>query len=183
MPRSTDNQDRYITRELVLTVDTAAYALGDVVGNLPAQTPAGISPLLRLADVNGKSGRSVLLQSIQVTDGQEQSPAFTILLLGDKPKGGLSPAGIAAAYVDNAALILSEVDIALLAAPIKFAAGDYVTLQGTNGVGSFALQSGIGAVIDIADRDVWVLIHADAAIDFVAADDVRLKFGFDRGTP
>lgn len=171
---ATSNYDNYIVAPLALTVDTAAYALGDVVGNLPATTPVGVSENLCLRNVNASMGRAVMIVSATVIDKGEQQLAATVHFFSSRPTGGT--------YVENGALILSSDDFAKVAGPsLQILSTGHVILAGTGGVGSVRGVSGLGAMYRVDERDLWVLIHADAVIDLVAAADIRILFGIDRG--
>lgn len=144
------------------TVSTTAYTSGDVVGGA-----------VRLPRALGQYRRGVL-KTVLVRDADAQAAALTLLLFKD------APTGIAA---DNAALSLSDSDLALLVGKVNVAASDYETVGGKSVAVVDVAAALDGSAGDAADPlqhlrtgDLWLVVVTKGTPTYTAADDTRLNF-------
>lgn len=139
-----------------ITVDTAAYAAGDV---LLAATSLG--------NVVATTGAKLKLTGITGCEDGGQAPAFTIMFFNASP--GQSAAA-------NAAVVWGASDDDYFAGMIRVVGGDWYT------VGSHSFMSLGGAEVDIdmgSSSELWMIILADSAYDAVAANDLRVTLHFE----
>jgi hypothetical protein len=140
-----------------ITVDTAAYSGGDVIGGV-----------LQIINGVSRKGGSAVLESLLVIDKANQKKAMNILLFRDNPAAGT--------YSDNGAFTLHATDAGLLVASVAVAATDYLTLGGV-AVAAPAINPQIIDGVGGVGSSVYAIIVAGEAIDFVATTDLIIKFG------
>lgn len=139
-----------------ITVDTAAYSIGDSIGGK-----------LTLTSAVASSGGTGILQNITVVDASNIKPALEILIFNADPT--------AATLTDQAAIALST-DVSKVIDRITINTSDYVTVAGIA-----IAKVNIGDVIQaVGSANLYAAINAVAAHDFVAATDLQVKFGFMR---
>lgn len=143
-----------------ITVDTAVYASGDCIGGVIT-----LSNAIRPGPGTG------LLTSINLIDRANQGFGLELLFFGSNPTGTGSFAA-----TDNAAFVLSTADAKLLA-HVTIATSDWVSIGSRNvatitGIGKL-LKSAIPAV----QTDLYMVIVAKGAFDFVAATDLIIGVG------
>lgn len=159
----TSKYDTFYTFQLIPTVDTSAYAIGDNVGTLPAGT------ILKIPAVNRLPGRPVKLVSVDVTEnGSASAPAFEILFFRSRPVGGT--------YTDNSAFAWGAEDYKRKCGHVSVVAGDFKTLGSKHS----ATLGGIDQVLAVDETDLYLLIVAQNAYDAVLASDLALTFAFER---
>jgi hypothetical protein len=140
-----------------LTVDTAAYAIGDCMGGK-----------ITLSNVIRKANGRATLTDLVVIDESNVKPVFNIVIFGANPT--------AATLTDNAAVALST-DTKKIIAVVPVYSSDYLTVAGTSvatiQLGNIILQP------DVLNTTttLYAAVVATAANDMVATDDLILKFG------
>jgi hypothetical protein len=140
--------------DVTLSLDTAAYAAGDLMADTQAVTNA--------MRVNNGTG---VLQSIQVLDEDDQGAAFDIVLLSANNSLG----------TENAAPSVSDANARDILGFMSIAAGDYIDLGGCR----IASKMGIGLVVKPAagTRDLYLATITRGAPTHTASG-VRLRLGF-----
>ena len=143
--------------EVVLSLDTAIYASGDLLADTQVITNA-----LR------EHGGTAVLQSVMAIDEDDQaSVAMDIYILSDNVSLGTENA--APAVTDTAAR-------SILGAPISIASGDWKDLGGCKVAG----KEGLGKLVSGGGADLYVAVVLTGGTPTFTASGVRLKFGFIR---
>ena len=143
------------TAQPAITVSLGAYTSGDVVGGI-----------ITLATLHPTGGRQVELRSLTLKDVADEKPALNIYFFKNTPAGGT--------YTDNAALVWDAADLGNLVGFVKVLAADWETEAG-QAIVSF---SDIGAVMNMAGSDLYMLIVAKSAPDYDAVTDLSISLGF-----
>lgn len=132
-------------------VDTAVHAAGDVVAQLALGVVA--SPT-----------RQGVLKDVSITDDNNVKAALTLLFFeGD----------VTGTYTLNGAPVTSEADAGNFLGKVEIAATDYTTV----GTRAFAtVECGI-VVRSSAEKKLTCVVVCTATPDYLAADDLRFKFG------
>lgn len=136
-----------------ITVDTAAYTIGDCIGGK-----------LTLTDAVRVSGGSGVLQTITIVDSSNIKPALEIIIFSANPT--------AATLTDGSAIAFST-DVSKVIQRIPVYTSDYTT------VGSVAIATITPGMIvqAVGSANLYAALNAVAAHDFVAATDLQVKFG------
>lgn len=138
-----------------ITVDTAVYASGDVVGGK-----------LTLANAMRVTGGTGVLQSLMILDRSNQKPAGDVFIFDSDPTNGT--------YTDNGAVSFGTDDLKLLGR-INISASDYVTANSK----AFQAKTGLGLVVKaVTGTSLYAVFVNTSAPDFVAGTDFQLRFGF-----
>ena len=138
------------------TVDTAAYASGDLLVDTASIAAAFL-----------EAGGSAILDSIDVIDLGSQSAAFTIIISNTTTSFGTI----------NAAPNISDANVGLVhLGQVSVAAGDYITVSGT----TVASYTALGIPVQVASGTTlyFAVINGTGAPDYVTAGDLIFKFGF-----
>lgn len=142
--------------DVTLSLDTVAYAAGDVLADTQVITNA-----LR---VNGGTG---VLQSITVIDRDDQKADFSIFVLESNVSFG----------TENAAPSITDANaLTVLGGPIKIETYDYFDLGGV----AVAGKDNVGKVIKSAtgSRNLYIAIINGAATPTYTAAGVTIRLGF-----
>ena len=150
-------------RTLNPTVDTAAYADGDVVGVGDAAH--------ELTGIADNKGAYALLKSVMVvTETATDFPCDIFFFSADPVNSTLT---------DNAAFSLSDLDAPKLLGVVSVVAADYLDIGADSKIADVKnidlVLKGDSAVNNAAS--VWVVIKARGAITFGDAADLTLRFG------
>jgi hypothetical protein len=137
-----------------ITVSTDAYEAGDCVGGK-----------ITLTDAMRVSGGSGVLQSITVIDVSATKPALELLIFNADPT--------AATLTDQAAVALST-DISKVIHRIPIYTSDYTTVASVS-IADITVNKVVEAV---GSDNLYAVIVATGAHDFVAATDLKMSFGF-----
>lgn len=139
--------------DVTLTLDTLAYADGDVMADTQTITNA--------VRVNG--GRAVL-QSVNVIDEDDVGQTFDIVFLDTNNSLG----------TENAAPSISDANARTILGRVRIDTGDYIDLGGVR----IATKTGIGLVLEAtgATRDLYVGTIIRGAGTY-SASGVRLRLG------
>lgn len=141
-----------------LTVDTAAYAVGDCMGGK-----------ITLANAARATSGTSILTDIVIIDESNVKPLFNIVIFGVDPT--------AATLTDNAAVNLSTNSKDVIAVVPVYTA-DYNVVAGvsiaTIQVGNIVLQTSPMAE---SNTTFYAALVATYANDMVASDDLIIKFG------
>lgn len=142
--------------DVTLSLDTSAYAAGDVVADTQA-----IANALRVNDGTG------VLQSITVIDQDDQKAALNIFFMSGNVSLG----------TENSAPSISDTDaLQILGPPIQIAAADYFDLGGVSVAGKDAIGKIVKAAAGIRTLYVAVMAGAAATPTYTAAG-VKLRIG------
>lgn len=136
-----------------ITVDTAAYTIGDCIGGK-----------LTLTDAVRVSGGSGVLQTITIVDSSNIKPALEIIIFNSNPN--------AATLTDGSAIAFST-DVSKVIQRIPVYTSDYTTV---GGVAIATITPGM-IVQAVGSANLYAALNAVAAHDFVAATDLQVKFG------
>jgi len=141
--------------DLTLSLDTDAYAQGDVLADRQ-----------ELANVVGVSGGCGLIQSVLLTDYDDNARAITLVFLdADVPIG-----------TENAAVSISDANAAKIIGKVQILAADYEDMINSQ----FAQVLNIGLPFKCADgsKSIYVAaIYKDATGDTYTASGIELKIG------
>jgi hypothetical protein len=142
------------------TIDTSAYASGDQLGSL-----------VELSNALDDSSGTGTIVSVAVLDKAAQSSALTLLLFKDKPTVASS---------DNAALNISDSEMAKCLGIIPIAGTDYVALSAN----SIASVRNVNLVISSTKSDLnlngtslWAILRSGGSPTYGAASDLVLSIG------
>ncbi len=142
-------------REVTLTLDTSAYADGDVLADTQ-----------ELTEFFNPFNRSVIIQSLQVLDESDQGVALDVLFMRDNTSIG----------TENAALNISDTDARDIMGIVSVVAGDFVDL--VNSKQAFPQFNPI--VIqndDAAEHSLYVAAVSRGAGTY-GATGIRLRIGY-----
>lgn len=141
--------------EVVLSLDTAAYASGDVLADTQI-----IQNAMR---VNGGTG---ILQSMTIVDESAQGVALTVLIFRENVSLG----------VENAAASIIDANARSFLASVPVATTDYVDLVASK----VANLKNIGAVVQSLpnSKDLYVAVLNSTGTPTYSASGMRLVFGF-----
>lgn len=145
-----------ITLTPSITVDTAAYAAGEVI----------FTDYVDFGVVGTNAGNTLRLSSIAACEDGGQAPAFSILFFSQTP-GQTADA--------NAAVVWGASDDQYFEGMVRVVGGDWYTV----GSHSFMSLSDIGLDMRISGSNLYMVAVADAAYDAVAGNDLVLKFRFE----
>ena len=148
---------RYRLFESDLTLDTAAYADGDV-----------LSDLLTVTTVVRVAGYHAVLKSVVVIDDDDQGIAFDILFFN---------ASVTLA-AKNAAWATSDADMAKCQGQIQVVSGDYVDLGG-NRIACPSMAGREFVVKPASGTSIYVATRSRGAGTYTAAG-IRLILGFEQ---
>lgn len=140
-----------------IAVSLAAYSDGDVIGGA-----------IELEKAMRHTGASGVLQTLLLTDPEEQDPGLEIFLFDSEPEG---------TYTDADAFTLDAADLPKLLGTITIASANWASFGGVARV----KVDGIGLPVKAAKgtTSLWAVIVASGSTpDFAAADDLRAVFGF-----
>lgn len=130
------------------TVDTNAYASGDQ-----------LSTAQRLLAVAEDTKGLALLRSILVIDADNQKAGLDLLFFNQDP-------GVLAA--DNAPVVLSTAQLAMLVGKVAIVTGDYAVIQATtNAVAYKEVQELLGCLKGL--KDLWLVIVIRGSATYTAA--------------
>lgn len=137
--------------ELTLSLDTSAYAIGDVLADTQ-----------ELASFLAVSGRATTIQSITVLDEDDQGGSFDIIFLKSNASLG----------TENSAPNISDTNAREVMGYVSVVGGDYIDLGGSR----IATLLGIGLVVKASSTSIWVgAISRDAKT--YSASGLKLKIG------
>lgn len=142
--------------DVTLSLDTSAYASGDVLADTQVVTNA-----MRVNDGMG------VLQSVTVIDQDDQKAAFYIYLLSANVSMG----------TENSAPSISDSDaVSILGTPVAIGVSDYYDLGGV----SVAGRDGLGKVVKPASgtRNLYVAVVNGTGTPTYTASGVKLRLGF-----
>lgn len=141
------------------TVDTAAYASGDVV----------FAPV-EITDAVLNTKGLAYLRTLVVLDAADIKGAIDLLFF-DRDPGSIAAL--------NAAVVLSATQLSYLIGYVVVASADYVTITVANN--AVAVKSpGLFLPAKQGSKSFWVAGVARGAIDYVAATDLRIKLMLER---
>lgn len=132
------------TLSLAPTLDTNAYATGDLMGAAILSVAANASKLK--------------LNAIVVTDLAKQSAAFDIIFL----KGAITTTTL----TDNAAADIDDVDLPLVIGAVSVPAGAYFALNDS----SFAVVKDINLNLELTGSTLYALLVSRGSPTYAAAD-------------
>lgn len=141
--------------DVTLTLDTSAYATGDVLADTQV-----VSNAMRVADGLGT------LQSIVVLDEDDQGIAFDVVFLSANVSLG----------TENAAVSITDANARNWLGLVSIAGGDYVDLGGSR----VAVKMNLGLVVKPATgtRDLYVGAIGRGTATYTAAG-IKLRLGFE----
>ena len=141
-----------------VTVNTAAYVAGDVLGGK-----------LVLTDAVRVAGGKAVLESVHITDAGDQKALIDLLFFDADPT--------AASTTDHAAFAWSS-DVSKCKGHVAVALADYTTIAGV----AVASKRGLGLELQsAATANLWCVPVAVGTPDYVASSDLRISFGFLQG--
>lgn len=132
-----------------LTVDTSAYADGDVIGGR-----------LRF-DMTPVSGGATI-RGVRLVDDDDEKAPMTLYLFGDVPTD----------IADNAAFAPDADDLDNLVAIIPIVADDYDTINGN----AIALLDNLVKTIPVKKGALWGYLVSDGTPTYTAGGDLSLTF-------
>lgn len=138
--------------DVTLTLDTNAYADGDVMADTQVITNA-----MRISGGHG------LLQSVQVLDEDDQGASFDILFLNANNSVG----------TENMAPSISDANARTILGRVRVESSEYIDLGGAK----MATKTGLGLMLEASgSRDLYIATIIRGAATF-SASGVRLKLG------
>lgn len=143
-----------VVKEVTLTLDTAAYAAGDVLADTQEITTA--------MRVNGGTG---VWQSLVVLDKDDQGQALDVVLLRTNVSIG----------TENAAVSITDANADEILGIVEVTAGNYVDLVNSQQV----TKSNLGIVVDAAAGSTSLFVAAiSRGTGTYTASGINLKLGF-----
>lgn len=143
-----------LVADLNPTVDTAAYATGDVL----------FAPT-KIANATQNTQGLSYLQTLLVLDAANQKSAIDLLFFNQDP-GSLGSL--------NAAIDISTAQLAMLIGYIVVAAADYVTVKATTN--AVATKNPLLMLPALkGSKDFWIAGVSRGSPDYVLATDLRIK--------
>ena len=141
------------------TVDTAAYADGDLMGTkmtfsnaLPLETGCGLLRSVRISDLAGQTG------------------AFDLVLFESDPSG--------TTFTDNAAFDIADTDLSKVMCVINFPAASQFAFADNSVKYLTGMQTPIrGISTNAPSRTIYGALVARAAQTYATASDVTVKLG------
>lgn len=145
-----------------VTVDTSAYAAGDCIGGK-----------LTLTNAMRVSGGTGILQSLFVLDVSGQKPALEILIFNADPT--------ASTLTDQSGISIHANDKPKIIRRLSIATSDYITVgPAGNYIYIADLSPGSRMLQAVGSANLYAVIVAVAAPDFVASTDLTVRFGIMR---
>lgn len=145
-----------------LTVDTAAYGDGDLIGK-------HTGGYLTFADACRVTGAGGVIRSAVIADAGAQSAAIDLILFSAAPS--------ASTLTDNAALDLDDADIARIAGVVAFAAASYKAFADNSAIAVGAVDQRYHCVGTTA---LYGVLVSRGTPDYVAATDLTLRLFVER---
>lgn len=141
-------------------VSSAAYATGDVIGDLSPIT----ADVFRMEGTTNVPASGVL-QSIIIKDLSKQSLAIDVVIFNANPS--------ATTFTDNSALDIADADIDKVIGVVSVLASDYAAFNDS----SVATKTGIGLPVSTASgTKIWFCLVSRGAPTYVA-DELSIAFG------
>lgn len=139
------------------TVDTSAYAAGDLIGG---KLSFDLSFF--------KGGPSLLIQSALLVDEAKQSAAIDIVLWDSNPSG--------TTFTDQAALDIADADVPKIVGIIPFSFYSAFADNGIGWAGNLAMPLRVDPTL--ASPTLYAALVSRGTPTFAAATDVTLRLGF-----
>jgi hypothetical protein len=143
-----------VVKDVTLTLDTSAYASGDVIA-----ATQQVNAALRITDGTG------MLSSIEIIDKDDQGAAFTIYILSADVAVG----------TENAAPSITDGDAASILGHVDVATGDYKDLGGVKVACKTALNIPVVAVS--GTDDLYVAVVNSTGTPTYTASGIVLRLG------
>jgi len=137
------------TIDVALTVATAAYTAGDVVGGLIA------------LDLHSAGGGGQL-RRVTLTDAASQAEPYTLYIFDQVPS----------TIADADPFAPTIADLKKLIATLSIVAGDYVTVNSLD----YVIKDGLGIDFSAGNGSLWAYLVAVSTPDYAAATDLALRF-------
>lgn len=155
-PGTTDRVTAGLTTfvDVTLSLDTSAYASGDVLADTQVVTNA-----TRVADLGG------IIHSVEVIDQDDQGAAFDIYFLDSNVSMG----------TENSAPNISDANAAKIMARVQVGTGDYYDLGGVK----IADMTGLGRIVKPASgtRNIYVAVVNGTGTPTYTASGIILRIG------
>jgi hypothetical protein len=132
-----------------LTVDTSAYADGDVVGGL-------------ITFGTGEFPEGAILNGVTLVDDDNEKKLMNLFLFSAAPSS----------IADNAAFAPTVADLKKLFKRVTFAAADYTSYNSN----AIIFSDDLNTVLPLNNGMLWAYLVAGAAVTFTAAADLHLNF-------
>lgn len=140
-------------------VDTGIYVALEIIGGI-----------LTITDAMSATGGSGILQSIVLTDDDNEKAAFDILLFNASPSGGT--------YADQGAFVHAAGDLPKLIGRIQVLASDWLTVV----AGSLAVATIRNIALPVSaatgSTNLYALVILTGTPTYTATSDLTIKFGF-----
>ncbi len=146
--------------EVTLTLDTSAYAAGDVLADTQ-----------EIADALPAAGEAVTLQSLVILDKSDQAQGLDILILRSDTSIG----------TENVAFSPSDAVSAEILAVVEIAAGEYYDMTNNQLVRKGNSDIGMGMVLEPTSGTSLYIAAVSRGTGTYAADGIVVKLGFSRG--
>ena len=158
MGTAIDSKSKVVTMTPV--VDTSIYASGDQLGSLVELTNA----------MDDSSGTGTIV-SVAVLDKASQSSVLSVLIFKDKPVVTSS---------DNAALNISDAEMAKCLGIVPVASADYVALSAC----SIATVRNVNLVVgatkspdNLGGKSLWAILRSGGTPTYTSTSDLVLSIG------
>lgn len=148
-----------VTISITPTLDTSIYASGDVLF---------VPNKLSSATLETKSGS--YLRSVLTLDQADQKAAIDLLFFNQDP-GSIGAA--------NAALNMSNAQLAMLVGILSIATGDYAQMKAATNAAAITKAVDLPLIAMQASKDIWVA-GVSRGTPTYAASDLTLKFNLER---
>lgn len=140
-----------------LVVDTSIYAALDIIGGK-----------LTLTNAMRKESGSGVLQSISITDDDNEKAAFDILIFRSDLTGTVA---------DQGAWAHSAADVASFLGRIQVLASDYVSVVGTSLAVATIKNIGLPVRGNTSNQNLYALVLATGTPTYTATTDLVIHFG------
>lgn len=142
-----------ITVSPTVTIDTAAYTAGDLLGGK-----------LTLTDAVRVVGSSGIVQSIVLIDQDNEKREIDVVFFDSDPSG--------TTFTNNAALDVADADMAKIVGTVKITSADYISFADN----AVATRSAIGLAFKTdGSRDLYAALVVREAPTYTATTDIALR--------
>jgi hypothetical protein len=149
--------------EATLTVDTSAYATGELMGKAAGGTGVASNPIeLALPDTWNRA-HGYLIQSVALVDQASQRAAIDVVFFNADPS--------ATTFTDQAALDIADADMD------KIAGVASVTTYASFADNAFGQATNLGIVAVQPGDTLYACLVSRGAPTYAAANDLRLRVG------
>lgn len=152
--------------EATLTIDTALYAAGDLMGAAAGGTGVASNPIELVLPDTWNRAHGYLIQSVALVDLDKENAAIDVVFFNAEPDG--------TTFTDNAALDVADADMDKVAGVASI--NTYASFSDN----SFGQATNLGIVVAQPGDTLYACLVARSGPTYTAANDLRLRVGIVR---